>query len=430
MSGVLLLSGVAALVLALFNLRRSLGLARVLRTIESQQRPAGVHQPHVSILAPCRGVDEQLAAYARGLLTQRYPGYEVLFLVESTQDPAWPVLAHLLTGVPRARGALIVTGRAAGCSQKIHNLLVGLDHVAPATSILAFVDSDAQVHPHWLESLVRPLDDATVGACSGYRWYVPCRGSVAGGLRSAWNAATLIVMAHRRYGFAWGGSSAIRREVFEKLQIRDAWSRGLSDDLLLTQAVRRAGLKLPFVAACLVPTFETCTWSQLWEWTNRQTCIARVHVPFALGLSFLVQLISLGFGLLGAVALATAQWGAAGLLLSYWVLTALGSLAIARAARQRLVAQGFPLAPRAWTHALWSPAVTALILTNIVVSWTTRTITWRGIAYTMFSPQHVVIHPGPRAPASLSQACSGGIAHDHRPGGSPLSACCARQTPL
>jgi hypothetical protein len=353
-----------------------------------------------------------------------------LFLVESPQDPAWPVIAHLLAGVPRARAALIVTGSATGCSQKIHNLLVGLDHVAPETSVLAFVDSDAQVHPGWLESLVAPLDDVSVGACSGYRWYVPSRGNAAGGLRSAWNAATLVVMAHRRYGFAWGGSSAIRREMFDKLWIRDAWSRGLSDDLLLTRAVRRAGLKLPFVAACLVPTFEPCTWSQLWEWTNRQTCIARVHVPFALGLSFVIQLIGLGFGLFGGVALASGRWGAAGLLLSYWVLSALGGLAIARAARQRLVAQGFAVAPHAWTHALWNPVVTALVLTNIVVSWTTRTITWRGIVYTMLSPQHVVIHPGPHAPAPRSQACEGGIAHDHRPGGPPLSARRARRTAL
>jgi hypothetical protein len=42
-------------------------------------------------------------------------------------------------------------------------LLVGLEHVAPETTILAFVDSDVQVHPHWLEALVTPLNDATVG---------------------------------------------------------------------------------------------------------------------------------------------------------------------------------------------------------------------------------------------------------------------------
>ena len=249
-----------------------------------------------------------------------------------------------------------------------------------------------------------PLDDPTVGATSGYRWYVPCRGSVAGSLRSAWNAATLILMAHPRYGFAWGGSTAIRREVFEKLRIRDAWSRGLSDDLLLTQAVRGAGLKIPFVAACLVPTFEPCTWRQLLEWTNRQTCIARVHVPFSLSLALVIHLISVTLGMLGVVALATAQWVTGGLLLSYWMITGIGSLVVCHGARQRLSIHGFTVAQHAWTQALWTPAVTLLALINIAIAFTTRTITWRGIAYTMLSPQHVVMHTGPRVPAPPSEA--------------------------
>jgi ceramide glucosyltransferase len=404
MSVVLLLSGVTAFVGALFNLRRSQRLARALRSVMPRRIAADADLPPVSILAPCCGVDDQFVVYAQALLAQQYFGYEVLFLVESMTDPAWHVLNRLLAEAPGARAALIITGTAEGCSQKIHNLLVGLEHVAPETTILAFVDSDVQVHPHWLEALVTPLNDATVGATSGYRWYVPRRGSVAGSLRSAWNAATLILMAHPRYGFAWGGSTAIRREVFEKLQIRDAWSRGLSDDLLLTQAVRGAGLKIPFVAACLVPTIEPCTWRQLLEWTNRQTCIARVHVPYSLGLALLIHLISIALGLLGIVALATQQWGTGGLLLSYWVLTGLGSLAVCQGARQRLSAHGFTVAQHAWAQALWTPAVTLLVLVNISVSFTTRTITWRGISYTMLSPQHVVVHTRPRVPAPPAQA--------------------------
>ncbi|MGH8070199.1 MAG: glycosyltransferase [Candidatus Entotheonellia bacterium] len=404
MPGVLLLNGIAALALALFNLHRSHGLARTLRSIEPHRTAACADPPPVSILAPCRGVDEHFEAYAQALLSQEYSRYEVLFLVESTTDPAWHMLNRIRADAPGARASLIVTGTAEGCSQKIHNLLVGLEHVARATSILAFVDSDVRVHPQWLSALVTPLDDAAVGATSGYRWYVPCRGSVAGSLRSAWNAATLGLMTHPRYGFAWGGSSAIRREVFEKLRIRDAWSRGLSDDLLLTQAVRDAGLKIPFVAACLVPTVEPCTWRQLIEWTNRQVTIGRVYVPHSWGASLLIHLISLTLGALGIVAIATGQWLAGGLLLSYWVINGRGNLAVCRAALQRLSAHGCTSAQHAWAQALWAPAVMVLALVNIAVSLTTRRITWRGIAYTMRSSQHVIVHRKPPVPAPSSQA--------------------------
>jgi cellulose synthase/poly-beta-1,6-N-acetylglucosamine synthase-like glycosyltransferase len=404
MPGVLLGSGIAACVLALLDLQRSHELARVLRTIEPHRAAADIDPPPVSILAPCRGVDDHFEAYVRALLSQGYVRYEVLFLVESTTDPAWSVLDQILAAAPATRASLIVTGTAEGCSQKIHNLLVGWEHVAPETSIVAFVDSDVQVHPGWLGALVTPLADAVVGATSGYRWYVPSPGSVAGGLRSAWNAATLGLMAHPRYGFAWGGSSAIRRQVFEELRIRDAWARGLSDDLLLTRAVRAAGLKIPFVAACLVPTFEPCTWGQLLEWTNRQARIARVYAPHSWGAGLAVHLTSLTLGGLGLLAASTGQWFASGLLLSYWAIQGLGILTVCRAALQRLSRHGFSIAQRAWTQTLWAPLVMALALVNIAASLTIRTITWRGISYTMLSAQHVVVHRKPRVPTPFSQA--------------------------
>jgi hypothetical protein len=90
------------------------------------------------------------------------------------------------------------------------------------------------------------------------------------------------------------------------------------------------------------------------------------------------------------------------LLLSYWVITGLGSLAVCRGARRRLSAQGFTVPQRAWAQALWTPVVTLLVLINISVSFTTRTITWRGISYTMLSPQHVVTHREPRVLAPPS----------------------------
>ena len=205
MSVVLLLCGIAAFVGALFNLRRSLRLARALWPLSRTVPLYARSYPSASWRLVVVSMTNLWPM--RGLLAQQYSNYEVLFLVESRPTP-WHVLNRILAEAPGARASLIITGTAEGCSQKIHNLLVGLEHVAPETSILTFVDSDVQVHPYWLEALVTPLDDATVGATSGYRWYVPRRGSVAGSLRSAWNAATLILMAHPRYGFAWGGSTA------------------------------------------------------------------------------------------------------------------------------------------------------------------------------------------------------------------------------
>src|SRR5688572_11042606 len=132
MAAVSLLSGVTALVLALFNLRHSRGLARPLQPGEVVYQPAAfVERPHVSILAPCRGIDSHFESYTRALLYQQYPSYTVLFIVESRTDPAWHEFSRILTDTPRGLASLIVAGAAEGCSQKIHNLLVGVQHVTP-----------------------------------------------------------------------------------------------------------------------------------------------------------------------------------------------------------------------------------------------------------------------------------------------------------
>ena len=404
MAAVLLLSGVAAFVLALFNWCRSRSLARRLRPGEGTDQPAtALEHPHVSILAPCRGVDSLFEVYTRALLSQRYPHYTLLFIVESPTDPAWHELNRILTDTPDARASLIIAGRAEGCSQKIRNLLVGLEHLQPETTILAFVDSDVEVHPHWLSALVAPLDDAAVGATSGYRWYVPRPGRPAESLRSAWNAATLGLMTHPRYGFAWGGSTAIRRAVFERLRVPELWGRGLSDDLLLTRALRAAGLPIRFVADALVPTIEPCSWRQLREWTTRQVTIGRIYVPHAWAASLLIHLTGVTLGTLVCIAAATGQWLASALLLSYWLFNGLGSLEVCRAALQRLAAHGFGTTQSAWAQALWAPAVTLLALLNLAISLTRRTITWRGISYTMRSPYDVIVHRDPRLPAPSSQ---------------------------
>jgi hypothetical protein len=400
----LLLNGIVALLLGLLSLKRSQRMARLLHMRAANGDAQTAELPPISVLAPCRGVDHAFEAYARALLCQDYPHYEVLFILESTRDSAWDVLGRVLAETPSARASLLVAGTAKGCSQKVHNLLVGLGHVDPQSTILAFVDSDVQVHPQWLKALVMPLDDAEIGATSGYRWYVPCPGSVASSLRSAWNAATIGLMAHPRFGFAWGGSSAITRETFEKLRISEAWSRGLSDDLLLTRAVRRAGLRIQFVPACLVPSCEPCTWGELIAWTNRQVAIGRVYVPHSWGISLLIHLVSLILGGFGLAAVVACQWLASGLLLSYWVLSGIGNMAVCRAATQRLAAHGCPIRQQAWPQVFWAPAVTILALVNLMASLMTRRITWRGISYTMLSPQQVIVHRDAPAAATSSRA--------------------------
>jgi len=70
------------------------------------------------------------------------------------------------------------------------------------------------------------------------------------------NAKIAQQLGNTRFNQAWGGSMAIRVDVFRKVGLDKIWPKVLSDDLSLTYAVKKAGMKLAFVPTCLVASYE------------------------------------------------------------------------------------------------------------------------------------------------------------------------------
>src|SRR2546428_10460718 len=56
----------------------------------------------------------------------------------------------------------------------------------------------------------------------------------------------------------WGGSMAIYRQAFERLDILRAWFGAVSDDYAITNAAHRGGLKIVFIPECLIPNHGEC----------------------------------------------------------------------------------------------------------------------------------------------------------------------------
>ncbi len=209
---------------------------------------------------PCKGIDARFTANIHSFFEQDYENYYLLFVVESESDPAYQELVALKDRqTPRSHALavqILVAGPSRSSSQKIHNLLYALDRVPTDTEVLAFADSDVCVHRDWLGHLVHPLYQPKRGATTGYRWFVPTSCNVATLALSALNAAVAQFLGNSMFNQAWGGSMAIRAEDFRRLGMPEIWSQALSDDLSLSRAVRRAGLRIVFVPECLVASFR------------------------------------------------------------------------------------------------------------------------------------------------------------------------------
>lgn len=371
-----------------------------------RRRPARQtrYQPKAVVIVPCRGIEHDFEENIHAILAQDYRDYEVVFVTESENDPAHGVLARLLKQRRRLAPPtwMVVAGEAKNRGQKVHNLLAALDtlnSIDRRVEALVFADSDMRPARNWLAEMVAPLGDQEVGATTGYRWYLPTNeGSnpaqiFASTLLSAWNASALALLGERS-GFAWGGSMAIRRENFDGIGVKERWQGALSDDYVLTSAVRERGQRIKFVPQCLVASRSEVTVKDMLEFTTRQMRITRVYSPRVWRLACVSHgLYNLTFWggflwLMVSSLTGTLNRSLAILLAGVFLFGAITGVMRAFVAA-RLLAAGH--GRKWWAYLSLGPVVSLVYLYNIIASARTTRIVWRGIGYDLISPNETVI---------------------------------------
>lgn len=400
-----------AALLVWLSFKSFLGGITYLRFFQDElANPPSAFKPFVSVIAPCRGLDDGLEQNLTALIEQDYPEYEVIFVVDSEKDPSVPTIRKVAKAQTRPAGSmpftspsskLIVAPKAEGSSQKVENLREAVLHAAEGSQAFVFVDSDARPSTGWLAALVAPLADESVGAATGYRWFISQNPTFGSEIRSVWNASIASALGpNQKSNFCWGGSMAIRRDTFDAIDMREKWKGTLSDDFAVTRAMNAAGLPIVFVPQALTASIEDCTLPQAIEFTNRQMKITRVYATPLWVMSFI------GSGLFNAVTLVAfliVIFNRANILL-VWISLAVLFLVTAcsvgkawlRLNAVRLVLTKYEpeLKRQFWTqNTLWilSPA---LFFVNSIAALMSQRMTWRGITYELKSPTETVIIRG------------------------------------
>lgn len=385
-------------------------------------QPKSDYTPFCSIIAPCRGLDEDLEANLSALFHQDFPNFEILFVVDDAQDEAVSVIKSLinrretekqrneenlfvktsasqrLSGENNCFAKLVITGKAKDESQKVHNLREAVLEVSVNSKVFVLVDSDARPNKMWLRNLIAPVQDENIGCATGYRWFISKKNTFSSQMRSVWNASIASALgANTNSNFCWGGSMAIRRDVFEKLDMREKWRGTLSDDFAVTRAMKEAKLPIYFVPNCLTASVEDCTWRELLEFTTRQMKITRVYAPQLwivsfLG-SFLFNLVFVwGIGIIAVYSINTcAFWFALGSLILVSAFSIGKAWLRLNAAKLVLKSYERELNKQFWSqNMLWilSPA---LFFYNAFRALLSRKIVWRGIGYELKSHDKTVI---------------------------------------
>jgi len=370
-----------------------------------------VYCPNTVLIVPCKGIDCNFRENIRSFYKLDYDNYALWFVVGGEDDPAYPELLELCDQLaPHAapRDVQIhVAGLSEICGQKTHNLLYCVDRTPPDVEVLAFADSDITVRPSWLKSMVWTLRRDRVGVATGYRWFIPMQNNGASLALSAINAKVTQLLGNTRFSQAWGGSMAIRSDLFGQLGIKQVWEKALSDDFSLTYVVRKAGYKIVFVPACLVASHHSTSWAGLFEFGRRQFLITRVYSFYVWLFGLLGVLLSV-LGLWLPLVVAVWTWHSRGVLSLFgheylaWPLCAgmFGMVLLLQFMqaflRQRMVsrlindrASGLKKAACADMLGFW--AWSLLLLSLVLSSAAGNTICWRGIRYRLLGPTRTVV---------------------------------------
>jgi cellulose synthase/poly-beta-1,6-N-acetylglucosamine synthase-like glycosyltransferase len=360
------------------------------------------YRPKVALLLPVRGLDPEFESHLEALFALDYPHYEIVFGVAERDDPAYPVLAAACERHP-GRARLVITGIPWTCSEKIHNLLGCVAVASTDAEVLVVVDGDVHPAPLFLQRLVTPLRDPSVGAVTGYRWLVATEPSLARLVATMANAAGAVSFWFSNN--VWGGTLAIRREVFERLDVTTAWRSACSDDLILRRVLVGKGLRVVSIADGLAVSHQDYTWSTYWEFLVRQLIIVRVYTPslwWQVLALYAVTIAAMGYGLVGTAAWlggwsdTTRPLAALPLLVLYmlqgWIVIDAAQRAIARRGEH------IPL-----VRPVQMPAYLLAVLVGslqLLASTRRRWINWRGVVYHLDAPDRTAVFRPSRPPAS------------------------------
>ena len=372
----------------------------------------GAFLPPVVVILPVRGMDPGFDDNVRAIVRQTYPKYRLVVVADDPVDSAADQVRAIARETSRVPVSVVVAdpGDLPG---KVNAVRSGLLHLTPTDEVVVFADSDIRPAEDWLRQLVQPLADSTVGVATGFRWYVPPRPTFWSLVRTEWNAVSANVLFDPRRAFAWGGSCAVRRDHLRVLRLEDRWREVLSDDLVLSQAVRDAGLKIAYAPAALVPTFEGATRAICLEWCVRQMMMATLYLPIVRRYAAASFAIFDGSVILGLASLSIASALGPSYLVPAILFLAPLLVAVVKAfVRRRALFSAAPSVATAWKVPPWRVAFAALAVPWVMAWGLVRTrrptlVRWRGHVYDVRDPQRIRLLDPRRGPNPDSKDPSG-----------------------
>jgi ceramide glucosyltransferase len=332
--------------------------------------------PKVALIVPLTGNSPDMRPALESLFHQDYPDYETILVTRDLADPATSLVRQVLSR--HYRGRHLVSGPASRCCQKNHNILAAIRAVDDSVDILVFCDSTHRAPSNFLRELIHPLVTGVAVMTTGFHRIIPGDARVAT-LGMLQTVLTLhLIHGFRRLVMPWGGATAILRSAFRDFGVDRVWREAILDDLPLGRHLLRFGIRVTSTPSAILETDLAGQTMKDWNiWVTRQMLYVKYCLPSLWLAAALAVWLLAGPILLAALA---ALGGLNGLVAPPLALVSLGFLLVLTAMGawcRTLVPQPVPLGP--WLLAFYANIFMACW--SYLKTWTTGTISWRGISY-------------------------------------------------
>jgi ceramide glucosyltransferase len=258
--------------------------------------------PPVSVLKPVHGNESRMKENIESFFRQDYPQYEILFAADEPDDSAIPVIREISARYPNISVQILVTGQPPWPNAPNY-CFYRLTEIA-AHDILVTSDSDVEVSPNYLRTVVPPLLDPQVGA-------VTCvfRGKSAGGFWADCDAigqtvefTAGVLMANLMEGtkFGLGPTIALRKDSIAKIGGYAAVREYLSNDFVVGNFIHKAGFNIVLSSEIVDHVSPKMNFHRMWERQLRWAMGTRYSRPMGhigTGLTFATP-----YGILGLIA--------------------------------------------------------------------------------------------------------------------------------
>ncbi|HEX4047735.1 MAG TPA: bacteriohopanetetrol glucosamine biosynthesis glycosyltransferase HpnI [Elusimicrobiota bacterium] len=318
-----------------------------------RRRATAPSLPPVTVIKPLKGADGPLYENLASFFRQEYPCFQLVFCLQSPDDPALGVVTRLKREFPDADMEVVVSKNRIGFNPKVNNMANG--YAFAKYDLLLLSDSDVHARPDFLRRMVVPFEDTGVGLVTAFYEATGSRGLWGHMEALSVNASFLpqaLCAAAFGMRFAMGAAMMVRRAAFESAGGFYNLADHLADDFWLGESIREAGWNLELSDAVVETVPDIDDGAEHFKHLVRWARTIRICQPAG----YAASLIQHGFSLLTLeVILFGADRRALALMLGIWAAKAAASAFLGDALGGRQPVRALLLLPLAewFSFAAW-----------------------------------------------------------------------------